>query len=318
MRAFSKFICVIVLTISPTLQLAANESEAEQFKQQLLTELMGEIKELEPAEIRRIINEVEQNIDEYIDKYEKHPEKLRTKDEVYLEQHAHEVAPKTFSMLQRQSGKSEEQLILEELNPRLKMMPDDAYQYNEETKEIEFNENRLSTFAAANKPFYAWDYLAKGDVLINFDNGSSSGLFKWGHAGIVYSKGHTAATSWTIEAPGGDKSVMVVNYNDVWHSNKNNRIAYNYVPSVYKTNKPSLAANEAKKYEGRPYGIWHPLGQSYEIYCTELVYLAYKSQGVDLGNGVKKGDWWILMPKRMYCDADLSYYYRQHIGGGMC
>jgi len=343
MKAFSKFICVIVLMTVPTLQVAANESEAEQFKQQFLTELMAEIKELEPAEIRRIINEVEENLNEYIDKYEKHPEKLRTKDEVYLEQHVHEVAPKTFSMLQRQSGKSEEQLILEELNPRLKMMPDDAYQYNKETKEIEFNEKGVSTFGAANKPFYAWDYLDRGDVLINISNGKSSSFL--GHAGIMFKKKSRADQSFTIEALGYGKNSQVTNYS-TWHYNDRDQLAYNCVPALYGTIKPANAALYAENYLlNRPYGLWHSLGTANALYYTELVFLAYLSQGVNLGNGMNVGSWGILMPKRMFsetssrlnelaelmsrplneyvsseddCDKDLMYYYRQNIGGGMC
>jgi len=321
MKTLSKFIVVILTMITPTLQLAAIESEGEQFKQQLLNELREEIKDMSPAEIRKIINEVERNLQSDIDHYENTPpEQLMTKDELYLQQHAHEVAPKTFSMLQKQSDKPEEQILLEELNPRLKMLPKGSYHYDEAKKEIVFDMDKDQLFAPqqASMVVWAWDYLAKGDVLINLDNGSSSGLFKWGHAGMMYFKARTADRSTTIEAPGDPYKVMLVDYNSVWHSNKTDRIAYNYVEDVYKTNKPKLAAENAKKYEGRPYGIWHPLGESNKIYCTELVYLAYKSQGVDLGNGVKKGDWWILMPKRMYCDADLMYYYRQNMGGGIC
>jgi len=302
--------------ISPTLQVAANESEAEQFKQQLLTELMAEIKELEPAEIRRIINEVEENLNEYIDKYEKHPEQLRTKDEVYLEQHRHEVVSKTFSMLERQSDKTEEQLLLEELNPKLKMMPGDAYHYNEETKEIEFNEQRVSTFGKVRKPFYAWDYLDRGDVLINISNGKSSSFL--GHAGLVYSKGNKPEQSFTIEALGYGHKSQFVNYRS-WHENDEDQLAYNYVPAVYQTIKPANAALYAEDYLlNRPYGLWHSLGTANELYCTELVFLAYLSQGVNLGNGMNVGSWGILMPHSMYCDKDLMYYYRQNIGGGMC
>jgi hypothetical protein len=308
--------------ITPTLQLAANESEAEQFKQQLLTELMAEIKELEPAEIWKIINEVERNLQADIDHYENTPsDQLLTKDELYLQQHAHEVAPQTFSLLQKQSDKPEAQILLEELNPRLKELPEGSYHYDEEAREIVFDmdkdelfntQGEVSTFAKQ------WGRLAKGDVLINFDNGSSSGVFKWGHAAMLYQKAPTPERSSTIEAPGGGDVVRLRNYDEVWHSNNDSRMAYNFVPRVKLTVKPDLAAENARKYEGRQYGIFHPLGTSNEIYCTELVYLAYKSQGVDLGNGVKQGDWWILMPKRMYCDADLQYYYRQKVGGGMC
>jgi uncharacterized protein YycO len=349
MNKVIKLICVLLVTICPTLQVAANESEAEQFKQQLLTELMAEIKELEPAEIRKIINEVEctldeghselaelmsnasyeciseqteQNLKADIEHYENTPqEQLLTKTEAYLQMHRGEVAPRTLSMLQSQSGKSEEQLILEELNPRLKMLSDEDYYYDEETGEIEFTLSKDRMFYIQEDTMtqgLPWEYLAKGDVFINLDNGSSSGLFKWGHAGMLYSKGRDAKNSWSIEAPGGDERVKLVNFNTVWHSNNKDRITYNYVPAAYKTWRPSFAANEAKKYEGRPYGFNHALGTSWEIYCTELVYLAYLSQGIDLGNGVKKGDPWILMPKRMYCDADLMYYYRQNMGGGMC
>jgi len=317
MNKVVKLICVLLVSISPTLQLAASETEPEQFKQQLLTELMAEIKELEPAEIRRIINEVEQNLKADIEHYENTPqEQLLTKDELYLQQHRNEVAPKTFSMLQRQSGKSEEQLMLEELNPRLKMMPDDVYHYNKETKEIEFNENRLSTFAAANKPFYAWDYLDRGDVLINISNGKSSSFL--GHAGLVYSKGNKPEQSFTIEALGyGHKSQFVI-YRS-WHDNTWDQMAYNYVPAVYQTIKPANAALYAENYLlNRPYGLWHSLGTANELYCTELVFLAYLSQDVNLGNGMNVGSWGILMPHSMYCDKDLMYYYRQNIGGGMC
>jgi len=224
-------------------------------------------------------------------------------------------------MLQKQSHKPGAQILLEELNPRLKELPEGSYHYDEEAREIVFDMNKDALFdtqTGVSSFATKWSRLKKGDVLINFDNGSSAGLFKWGHAAIMYSKGATEARSQTIEAPGGGDVVSLRNYNAVWHSNTKDRIAYNFVPKVKQTVKPSLAAENARKYEGRPYGILHPLGESNAIYCTELVYLAYKSQGVDLGNGVKKGDWWILMPKRMYCDADLMYYYRQRVGGGMC
>jgi hypothetical protein len=319
MKRMNKVIFIVLMMMTPTLQVAAYQSESEQFKQQLLKEIQQEIKDLPPVEIRKIINDVEKSINEDIVRYEVTPkDELLTKDELYVRQHRNEVSSQRLVTLQKQSHKPKEQILLEELNPKLKMMSDDSYHYNNVTKEIEFNEHAVASFGKQKQPVYAWDYLAKGDILINFDNGSSSGLFKWGHAGMLYSKGRDTKSSWTIEALGGNEPVKLKNYDTSWHQNKENRITYNYVPAIYDTPKPSRAANEAKKYEGRPYGIWHPLAQSNEIYCTELVYIAYKSQGIDLGNGIKKGSRQILLPQKMYCDSDLMYYYRQKVGGGMC
>jgi hypothetical protein len=41
-----------MVMISPTLQLAANESKIEQFKQQLLTELMTKMKKVKPTQLK--------------------------------------------------------------------------------------------------------------------------------------------------------------------------------------------------------------------------------------------------------------------------
>jgi len=46
---------------------------------------------------------------EYIEHYVKTPKKeLMSKDELYLQQHRNEVAPQTFSMLKKDSDKTEE------------------------------------------------------------------------------------------------------------------------------------------------------------------------------------------------------------------
>jgi len=282
---------------------------------------------------------------EYIETYETNADKLRTKDEVYLEQHRNEVSPQTFSLLQSQGSKPEDdckldegqtklvegvsstcdeltsaqtKLLLEELNPKLKMLSNDDYYYNEETKEIEFTMSKdkmFSTEAEMSTFGTKWDYLAVGDVLINFDNGFSGKHF--GHAGLMWSKGKSIRDSKTIEAPGVGDHVRIMEY-DRWHNDRDSRITYNYVPSVYKTNIPALAAINSTRYRGTWYGLAHPLGMGPTMYCTELVFLAYLGQGISLGNGMKFGSPGILFPGSMYCDPKLMYYYRQKVGNGMC
>jgi len=46
MKTITRFIFVLLLTITTTLQLAAQESEGERFKQQLLQELRKEIRDM--------------------------------------------------------------------------------------------------------------------------------------------------------------------------------------------------------------------------------------------------------------------------------
>jgi len=318
MKKMSQLVFTLLMIVVPTVQLVATETSSEKFKQKLLEEIREEIKEMEPSEIRRIINEVEASINEYIETYETNANKLRTKDEVYLEQHRDEVSPQSFSMLQTESGKSEAQLMLEELNPKLKMLSDDDYYYNEETKEIDFTMSKdkmFSTEAQMTTFGTKWDYLAVGDVLINFDNGFSGKHF--GHAALMWSKSNTTRKSKTLEAPGIGDRVRIMEY-DRWHYNTKDRITYNYVPAVYKTNIPALAALNATRYNGTWYGLGHPLGMGLTMYCTELVFLAYLGQGISLGNGMKFGSPGILFPGSMYCDPKLMYYYRQKVGGGMC
>jgi len=318
MKKITRIILILLLAVTPTLQVAGRETEDERFKRTLLEQIREEINTLSPQEIRKIIDEVEKSIVDYLDTYIKNADKLRTKDEVYLEQHRHEVAPRTFSTLQIGSNKSEEQILLEELNPKLKMLSDEDYYYNEETKEIEFTMNKdelfnkgaqLSTFATK------WDYLAEGDILINFDNGTSGKHF--GHAALMFFKGKRIRDAKTIEAPGPGDVVRVMAY-DRWHNEKDDRITYNYVPSVYKTNTPVYAAINATHYAGRWYGISPFLGKGLTMYCTELVFMAYLGQRISLGNGMRYGDFGILFPRDMYCDPKLMYYYRQNVGGGMC
>jgi len=324
MKRMNKVIFVVLMMITPTLQLAAKESESEVFKQQLLEEIQQEIQDLSPAEIRKIIHEVEKQLTEYVEHYEHTPEEhLLTKSELTLKERAHEVHPEKLARLQKYSDKSTEQLILEELNPKLKLYSDDEYRYNEETKEFEFMISKDELFKKERDSMLQVDnaalpYLEKGDVLINLDNGSSSGLFKWGHAGLMYYKDKNPNLSKTIEAPGQGQVVQFVNYKTAWHDNKDNRIAYNYAPRIYKTNKPEKAAENARQYLGKPYGLLPVLGDTRSIYCTELVFLAYRSQGVKLGNGMDIGSWGILLPKNMYCDPKLEPYYLQKFNGRVC
>jgi len=198
------------------------------------------------------------------------------------------------------------------------MSPNDYY-YNEETKEIKFTMNKEKMFAPKATNFaqtYAWDYLDRGDVLINISNGKSSSFL--GHAGLMFKKGRRADQSFTIEALGYGKRSQITNYSS-WHYNDRDKLTYNYVPSVFGTVKPANAALYAEDYLlDRPYGLVHALGTARSLYCTELIFLAYLSQGVNLGNGMNMGSWGILMPKDMYCDTDLMYYYRQNLDGGVC
>jgi len=255
---------------------------------------------------------------EYIETYETNADTLRTKEEVYLEQHRDEVSPQSFSMLQTESGKSADQLILEELNPKLKLLDNDDYYYNEETKEIEFTVSKDKIFNTQEDSMvqgYAWDVLSVGDILINFENGTLGKHF--GHAALMWVKKNRPENSKTIEAPGYGDYVRLMPY-DKWHYDGRSRMTYNYLPSVYKTNIPALAAMTATKYVGTWYGLAHPLGMGPTMYCTELVFLAYLGQGISLGNGMKFGSPGVLLPGSMYCDPKLMYYYRQHVGGGMC
>jgi len=324
MKRMNKVIFIVLMMMTPTLQLAAHESESEAFKQQLLKEIQQEIKDLPPVEIRKIINEVEKQLTEYINHYENTPrEQLLTKTEITLKEQRHEVRPEKLGRLKKYSDKSTDQLILEELNPKLKLYSDDEYRYNEETKEFEFMITKDELFKKESDSMLqasadAFRLLEKGDVLINLDNGSSSGLFKWGHAALMHQRRFQPIQSYTIEAPGQGKVVQFVNYQEAWHKNTWDRIAYNYVPRVYNTNKPAKAAENARQYLGKPYTLYPILGDTRSIYCTELVFLAYKSQGVNLGNGMDTGSWGILFPKDMYCDDDLHPYYLQKFDGRVC
>jgi len=192
------------------------------------------------------------------------------------------------------------------------------YHYNEEKKEIEFDVSKDKVFDTGQNSMLqasAWQLLDRGDVLINISNSKSSSFL--GHAAIMKDKRSYPAGSFTVEALGYGTRSQVVNYS-TWHNNTWDKMAYNYVSSVYGTNKPWHAANHAERnLIGRPYDVTHALGRSNALYCTELVFLADKTQGVNLGNGMDIGNWGILMPRAMYCDADLMYYYRQNIGGSM-
>jgi len=324
MRRLHKFILVLLIISTPTLQLAATESANEQFKQELLAEIQEEIKDLHPAEIREIIDTVDKQLSAYISHYEDKPEdELRTKGELYLEAHKDDITLAPFARNNQQVDKSREQLILEAAHPKLKNLSKDEYRFNEETKEFElliskdelFDKGEDSMLQGHNA---ALPFLEKGDVLINLDNGSSAGLFKWGHAAIMYHKNPNPKYSRTIEAPGPKQVVQLKNYQDVWHANTWSRIAYNYVPHIYGTKRPAQAAEKAYSYRGTPYGLGLVLGDTKTLYCTELVFLAYLSQGVNLGNGMKKGTWGILMPKQMYCDPKLKPYYLQRFNGRVC
>jgi len=155
------------------LQLAALEKENERFKQELLEELREEIKHLPPDEISQIIAEFDKSITDYIERYEETPkDQLLTKDELYLQQHRDEVSPEKIAKLQEETGKSEEQLLLEELNPKLAMFSDDDYYYNEEAKEIEFTVTKDDMFNVQSESVVAasaWSLLAIGHIPIDFD-----------------------------------------------------------------------------------------------------------------------------------------------------
>lgn len=302
------------------LQMLALETKSEQFRNELLQEIKEEITDLSDDEIRQIIKDVENSLDEYIKHYEETPaEELLTKDEKIInETMATTRSLNYFENMANEESKSIEQIILEEKNPKLTYYSEDDYTYNEESGEIDFNISKDDMFSNESDPRArsAWSSLEKGDVLINFDNGSSG--LKWGHAALMYSKASTTNASRTIEAPGDGKVVQYMNYKTVWHDNTWNRMTYNYVPGVYGTGKPAAAANYATRYLGKGYSLYAILGNESSIYCTELVFLAYLSQGVNLGNGMNKGSAGILFPKSMYCDNDLMYYFRQNVGGGMC
>jgi len=173
MRTMSKLIFILFLVLTPTLQMAALEKENERFKQELLEQLREEIKHLPPDEISKIVSEFDKNITDYIEYYEETPkDQLLTKDELYLQQHRDEVSPEKIAKLQDETGKSEDQLLLEELNPKLAMFSDDDYHYNAEAKEIEFTVTKDDMFNIQSESVVAasaWSLLVIGHVPIDFD-----------------------------------------------------------------------------------------------------------------------------------------------------
>jgi ElaB/YqjD/DUF883 family membrane-anchored ribosome-binding protein len=318
MKLINKLLSSLLLLISPTLQYASTQTIDAKFKQTLLAHVQQTIKDLTPSEINEIINTVAKNIDTHIETYETNNQKLRSKAETFLAAHKDEVSEQRLAQLQKYSNKPREQLLLEELNPKLKLLSANDYYHDKQTHEIEFTMSKDKLFYPKDKLstlVTKWDYLAVGDILINFDNGSSGKNF--GHAALLWAKSTSVRNARTIEAPGPGDHVRIMNY-ERWHKDTQSRITYNYVPTIYKTNIPAKAALSATQYVDRPYGIWPVLGTGPTIYCTELVFLAYLGRNVSLGNGMKFGDFGILFPRSLYCEPKLMYYYRQNVGPGMC
>jgi len=265
-----------LLLVTLRLRMAASETEQQLFKRELLASIKESITDMFDEEIRNIINEADQQMTEYIEYYEKIPkEELMPKEELYLQQHRNEVAPQTFSMLKKDSDKTEEQILLEELKPKLKMLSKAEYHYNEEKKEIEFDVSKDKEFDTGQNSMLqasAWQVLDRGNVLINISNGKSSSFL--GHVAIMKDKRSYLAGSFTVEELEYRTRSQVVNYS-TWHNNPWDRIAYNYGPSVYGRNKPWHAVNHAERnLIGRPYDVTHALGRSNALYSTELVFLA--------------------------------------------
>jgi Na+-transporting NADH:ubiquinone oxidoreductase subunit NqrC len=115
--------------------------EDEVAKAIYLEDLRRGLQDFSPLEIKEHLAELEASITEYIEHYEnRSQEQLLTKDELYVQQHRDEVklSPEELAALKRQTGKSEEQLLLEELNPRLKEYSAGDYYYDEAAKEFVF------------------------------------------------------------------------------------------------------------------------------------------------------------------------------------
>lgn len=319
MKRLLKIIFGGLLVFTQTVSIQASENE--QFKSELLEQIKNDLPDMDSKEIQEIINTVENQIQDYIEHYEETPQnELLTKEELLLSTKKKSRNTNNFEEIAKAENKPVEQAMLENLNPKLNLLPDNSYYYNEETKELEFDITKEEIFAASSNPLArsAWSLLEKGDVLINFDNGSSG--LRWGHVAFMQSKGPDPFNSYTYEAPGSGQVVGYRNYETVWHNNTWDRMTYNYVPRIYGSGKAAAAANNALQYHGKKYSLTDSmaLGNTSSIYCTELVFLAYLSQGVNLGNGMNSGSIGILFPRSMYCDADLMYYFRQNVGGGMC
>jgi len=314
MKKTMKLIAGLVLLFTPTLQVAAQETKGEQFKKELLAQIKQEIKDLTDQEIRAIIDTVEANITEYIDHYEA-PDatELLTKDQKLVADLTNtNVMPQSFGSVMLRHA--EEQVIAEQLKPKFAQLT--ARQGEDTLAKSQTTANTFTTLRGTqtlDNEFNRWDLLDKGDVLVNLDNGKLG--LKWGHVGMMYDRGDTPGQSRTIEILGFGDVVQFKNYKTTWHDNKTDRISHNYARRFLGTGAPERAAEAATKWIGKGYSLWPVLGDTSAFYCTELVFMAYKEQGVNLGNGMDMGSWGILMPKRMYCSSELASYYRQNMNG---
>jgi len=301
----------LLMISTPTLQVFGQETKSEQFKRELLSQIKTEITDLQDEEIRQIIDAVEANMNEYIEHYEKRDaaEMLNKDQKMVLDGQDGIASTQSFGGLLQRSP--EQEAVAQQLAPKLA-------QFNERQggEPSATNVSSTATFAkqqTLDNEFYRWDLLDTGDVLVNLDNGKLG--LKWGHVGMMYDKGLSPEQSRTIEILGFGDVVQFKNYKTTWHDNKTDRISHNYAHRVLGTGAPEKAAEAATKWIGKGYSLWPVLGDTSAFYCTELVFMAYKEQGVNLGNGMDLGSWGILMPKSMYCSPELASYYRQNMNG---
>lgn len=208
MSIMKKFLCVllgIVLTVQSASLMSAKETDLDRFRQQIIAAMEEEGSELTEEEINQIIDEVG---DKFIKYYgEQSEENGITKSEKLLSEMAVPAdAYSNYSQIAEKEGKAVEQVMLEEDNPKLLLYPKESYYYDNESKDIVFNmtkdemfRNNSSSSQNTNglQPAALLDSVGRGDILFNFDNGSSS--FKWGHAALVESKGATKYESYTIK-----------------------------------------------------------------------------------------------------------------------
>jgi len=312
-----KFIVALFVLSTPTLQVLGAETKGEQFKRELLSQIKKEIKDLSDTEIRAIINAVEANINEYVGHYEATDgSTLLTKDEkIIADQSAAGLLQQPFGVLQKEP--TVDNVARAQLDAKITAVETKLTAEQPEMTTFANPISRLWRIRDARKTMDSetmrWELLEKGDVLVDLDNGKLG--FQWGHVGMMYDKAETPEESRTIEILGFGDVVQFKNYKTTWHDNKVDRISHNYAWRVMDTDAPDKAAEAATKWIGKGYSLWPVLGDTSAFYCTELVFMAYREQGVDLGNGMGMGSWGILMPKSMYCSPELSTYYRQNMSG---
>jgi len=303
----------LLMISTPTLQVFGQETKSEQFKRELLSQIKEEVTDLRDDEIRKIIDQVEASMTEYVEHYEQRDaaEMLNKDQKMLLDAQDNAASTQSFGgLLQRNA---EQEAVTQQLAPKLAQFNKRQGGSEEQVVSATASTATLTNKQTLDNEFYRWDLLDTGDVLVNLDNGKLG--LKWGHVGMMYDKGPSPEQSRTIEILGFGDVVQFKNYKTTWHDNKTDRISHNYAHRVLGTGKAEKAAEAATKWIGKGYSLWPVLGDTSAFYCTELVFMAYREQGVNLGNGMDLGSWGILMPKSMYCSPELASYYRQNMNG---